>query len=206
MNNSSLVKLQGKVDLSTAVVVAESKMEQDEESTVGVLHPSDALDGADQQGNEPEEAVEYADWVCVVCGKENHRPRHPEIVRDLIFGSKGAYFKRLTVAIKPRRDMPECAKCFTYMDYKPPAATKHIFSTSTTRYEVFKDYPTVPRMQAALKIDKWTRRKNKLNAFFFGLENSESSAALVNDWRLRLYVRSLFPGTFFPIINSIALL
>lgn len=174
------------------MVVAEAKMEQDDESTVGVLHPADSLEVADQQ---PEEEVEYADWVCVVCGKENHRPRHPEIERDLIFGTKGVHFKRLTVSIKPRRDMPECAKCFTYMDYKPPAATKHMFSTSTTRYEVFKDYPAVPRMQAALKTDNWTKRKNRVYSFFFGVQNNEASAGVVNDWRLRMYVRSVFPGT-----------
>ena len=183
-----------------AVVVAENKMEQDDESTVGALHPSDSLE-ANPQGNEPEKDVEYADWVCVVCGKENHRPRHPFIEHDLIFGSQGFHFKRLTVAIKPRRDMPECAKCFTYMDYKPPAASRHLFNTATGRYDVFKDYPRVSRIQAALKTDKWTRRKNKVYSFFFGPRDREESAGIFNDWRLRMYVRGIVPGITSPHRN-----
>ena len=187
-----------KLRQQTAIV--ESRTDLDDESTVGVLNRGDSLavvagNDKDVEAEVKEQvAIEYADWICSVCGKENHRPLHPVIEWDLVFGTQGKYYKRPTVTLKPRRDVPECSKCFTYMDYKPPPATRHLFGDPTTQFDVFTDFPKVPRIQSALKTDNWSKRKSRIYSLFFGLTNCESSAILPNDWRLRLYVRSIFPG------------
>lgn len=176
--------------------------EQDEESTVGVLNAADTF--ADEAAVE---VVEHVEWVCVVCGVENRQPRHPEVVSDLVYGTRGELFKRPTVKIQPRRDMPACRKCLTYMDYTPPAGSAHLFQHQPTPFEVFRSYPVVPRIQAGLKDpantnNKWAQRRTRLRSFLFGLENDSQSAVMPNDWRLKMYVNDKFPEMFRSVLGQ----
>ena len=138
-------------------------------------------------------AIEYAEWFCSVCVKENHRPLHPVIEWDLDFGTQGKHYKRPTVTLKPRRDV---SLHLHGLQYKPPPATRHLFGEPSTQCYVLTDFQKVPRIQSALKTDNWSKRKSPASTLlsFFRFTNSESSAILPYDWRLRLYVRSMFPS------------
>jgi len=170
------------------------EVKEDEESTVGVLQSTDVL--TDEAAVEE---VEHAEWVCIVCGLENRQPRHPVVISDLIYGTRGELFKRPTVKIQPRRDMPACRKCLTYMDYSPPAGSAHLFQHQPAPFEVFRSYPEVPRIQAGLKDPadsryKWIYRRNRLFSFLFGVTDDPYSAVVANDWRLKMFVNDQFPG------------
>ena len=46
---------------------------------------------------------------------------------DVFFDEVGGEFKRTLAFIRLKRDMPQCQKCYTFADYKPPDKTAHLF-------------------------------------------------------------------------------
>jgi hypothetical protein len=153
-----------------------------------------ASDSVASIGKEEKVEEELSHWICLVCGKENLCPRHPTIISDLIFSSRGKFYKQTVVTIKPRRDMPSCTKCFTYMDYLPNQATQQLFARHSAPHQVFQNYPLVPKIQNGLKNDGRSVLYGQVKSFFFGLSDSPSSALMFNDWRVRKFVNNMFPG------------
>eukprot|EP01034_Spumella_vulgaris_P022493 gene22493-28621_t len=161
------------------------------QSETGFEAYKEFLEGQEEEAKE--EDIEYMDWTCVVCKRENHLPRHPKIESDIVFGTKGVYYKRTYAVIQPRKDMPSCAKCLTYADYKPPGSSAHTFPHNPEPFAVFEAYPRETTVAPGLKIDEHSLRYQNINSFFFGLRNSVYSTPVLNDWRLRKYVMDKYP-------------
>lgn len=137
--------------------------------------------------------IEYTDWKCIVCNKDNHQPTHSKVDSDIWFGEKGVHYKRTYAVIQARRDVPTCVKCGTYADYKPPLGSAHIFPYNPTPHKAFEGYPVPSTVQAGLKPDIYSRFLYALKGFFFGIKDNINSAPLKNDWRLEKFVNNRFP-------------
>lgn len=37
--------------------------------------------------------TEWTEWKCMVCGLNNRKPTRPPVERDVVFGTKGVYYK-----------------------------------------------------------------------------------------------------------------
>jgi len=51
----------------------------------------------------------------------------------------GGEYKRTVALIRLKRDMPQCQKCYTFADYKPPVKV----TTTVPRPAAFPYYPLV---------------------------------------------------------------
>lgn len=142
--------------------------------------------------------IEMLEWTCIVCGTFSNLPRHPTIDTDVVFGEKGVHYKRTYAHILFGRDMPKCAKCYTYADYKPPLGSAHLFRHNPELYKGYSDYPHKPTVQTGFPSDKsirsrLVRGKGYCQSFFCGMHDNYNSYAIQNDWRLKKYVFDGFP-------------
>ncbi len=139
--------------------------------------------------------TEWAEWKCLVCNKDNRRPRHPPPVTDIFFGEKGVFFKRTYAIIKPRKDQAMCSHCGTYADYKEPLGSAHTFPYNKKPYRAFENYPIPTAVHAGLVDTPFSRAYNNVVSWLFGIRNNSNSQLVYNDWRLRLYLNGRFPET-----------
>lgn len=137
--------------------------------------------------------TDWTEWTCVVCGKDNREPTHPEPISDVFFGFKGVYYKRLFAIIRRRRDAPQCTHCLTYSDYVPPVCSAHTFPYNTKPHVAFENYPIKASVQAGLSDNRFVVFMHSLMSCLFGIQNNSSSKLTYNDWRLRLYLAGRFP-------------
>lgn len=79
--------------------------------------------------------------TCITCSKVNKRRRHPKQIPQVYFDTAGVYYKRTYAIVKVRRDIPQCIKCFTDADYKPPLASAHLFPHNSNPNIAFGNYP-----------------------------------------------------------------
>ena len=138
-----------------------------------------------------EEGVEdWWEWNCVICKKDNRRPRELRPNFDTIFIVKGVYFKRTVVSLKPSSTVPTCENCYTPADYKPRLCNKHFIKDVENPREAFSNYPIstphIPRHWSVRVI-------NGVVSFFVGRRNHPDSKLMPNDWRMQLYLSSKFP-------------
>jgi hypothetical protein len=57
---------------------------------------------------------------------------------DVFFEEVGGQFKRTLAFVRLKKDMPQCQKCYTYADYKPPDKTAHMFYFFPGRCELYR--------------------------------------------------------------------
>ena len=138
---------------------------------------------------------EWTTWMCIVCNKPNRRPAHPPPRSDIFFGTSGVFYKRTFAIIRPRRDCAMCHYCGTYVDYKPPLGSGHLFPYNKKPFSAFNKYPIKTTVQAGLVNTAFSRFYNSAYSLLFGIRNNSSSNLAFNDWRLRLYLNGRFPET-----------
>ena len=73
---------------------------------------------------------------------KNKRRRHPKRPPQVYFNTTGVYYKRTYAIVKVRKDIPQCVKCFTDADYKPPICSAHLFPYNPNPNIAFGNYPT----------------------------------------------------------------
>lgn len=162
----------------------------DRESKDGVREVKE--EDGESSDDASEEEIEFVDWTCLVCGADNHKPRYPPDMSDISFGSVGVFFKRTYAVITPRRRSPTCYKCTTYMDYRPPPGSEHLFTLKPYPNTAMTDYPKPVTVQAGMTDDPLAERFNRIKSFFFGLSNDPRSTPVANDWRLRKYLANRY--------------
>ena len=142
-----------------------------------------------------EEALvtDWTEWKCLVCSKDNRKPTHPKLINDVFFGTTGEYYKRTYGKITPRRDIPVCDKCWTPSDYKPPLSSAHYFPKNTKPYVAFDDFPRKASVHNGLTFGTLSKYGNIISSFLFGIQNNHFSKLVFNDWRLPIYLSSIFP-------------
>ena len=132
----------------------------------------------------------WLEWKCVVCNRKNRRPEFPKTSYSIGYGEVGEFYKRNYVMFIQNRNVPQCTKCFTYADYKPPLGSSHLFPFEKGRYEAFKNYPKKVAVQSGLRPTTNVILYNKIKSFFFGLQSNTASLLLYNDWRLRIWANN----------------
>lgn len=147
--------------------------------------------------------TEWLEWKCIVCGKENRRPKYPPTDYDIYFTERGERYKRdvATLVAKPR--VPHCDHCMTPSNYKAPLCTTHLFPHHPDPEKAFRDYPTLHALQHGLpKRNRGSlgRLRDKLVQLLFGVRDNIKSMSLTYDWRLRLYLSSRFPEVPRPVM------
>jgi hypothetical protein len=136
--------------------------------------------------------TDWHQWKCLVCGKQNRRPRHPLTLSFTpTYYEKGVYLKKLHTTLVPDRDVPSCEKCYTPADYHPRLCTAHIFPHYKHPYEAFDNYPEAAPHH--LPSSKFSTFLDKTKSCLFGQRNHPDSRLMVNDWRMSIYLSSRFP-------------
>ena len=194
-------------------IVREKKAENDRE----------ILRIAAELQNEKDKLVnDWLSWVCVACNSNNRLPRYPlqhpdydvnattdtldhtnngnnnkknKFIKGEVFFEtygKGALTRTVAV-IKTRRNMPRCQKCSTYADHIIPLSSSHLFPYNKNRYQAFTEYPK--KIPLRMRAIEHTGRDliNTSKSLFFGLQQSSHARLAYNDWRLQLYLNSVFP-------------
>jgi len=136
---------------------------------------------------------DWTEWTCLVCNKHNRRPTHPVRAVDVRFGTKGTYYKRTYAIIRQSRDAPQCLHCLTYSDYQPPMNSAHWFKYNKNPHVSFKNYPITTQIQSGLSNKWYDRWYNSVSSFFFGIKDNSKSKLVFNDWRIRIYLKGVFP-------------
>ena len=139
------------------------------------------------------ECTDWEEWICVVCGKSNRRPRVNPVEFHINFGVKGVYYKRHYAQLKQSSTKPTCTHCYTPSDYKPQLATAHLFSNNPKMHQAFENYPKRTTLHPGLKTDKYSVTVNKYMNIFFGLNDDPKSKIVYNDWRLPKLLALQFP-------------
>lgn len=133
---------------------------------------------------------DWFEWKCIVCGKQNRRPRHPPVNFNPAFSEKGEFYKRTVVTLVKERDMPVCPFCHTVADFTPRVCTAHIFPHNPNPHTAFENYPqTVPTLPRGF----FRKYYDTTTSFLFGVRNHPDSKLMRNDWRLSIYLSSRFP-------------
>eukprot|EP01039_Chlorochromonas_danica_P005381 gene5381-5919_t len=188
------------------------KVKTEEEEEEEKKEEEDSLDSFELEHQGP--PTETITWNCLVCNKANEEsflygsydvpptknypattPKAPRKVMEVdhYFGTHGVHYKRLYVKMVPKPCKPCCKKCTTPYDYKPPLATSHLFQFNPSPYEVFSHYPPRPILYHGMKNTRLERWTTALDSFLHGLNNSYQSRPLMNDWRLKKWIKDKFP-------------
>ena len=175
------------VDMQELGFIARQKIQK-------ILDKREAKRKAAEAKAEREKTItDWIDWKCKVCATQNREPRHPLVESDVFFGTQGIMYKRTYAIIRKRRDMAHCKKCLTFADYVPPLSSAHLFPHNPEPYRAFGAYPIKTTVQAGLRNELFFRWWNYFTSCLCGLRNQSNSSLVLNDWRLRLYVRQIFP-------------
>lgn len=175
------------VDLQELGFIARQKIQK-------IIDKKEAKRKAAEAKAEREKTItDWIEWKCKVCAVQNREPRHPLMESDVFFGTQGVMYKRTYAIIRKRRDVAQCKKCFTFADYQPPLSSAHLFPHNPEPYRAFGAYPINTTVQAGLRNGFFFRYWNYFTSCLFGLRNQSNSSVVWNDWRLRLYVRQIFP-------------
>jgi hypothetical protein len=155
-----------------------------------------------EKSRQEEFVRDWMEWKCIVCNKENRRPRHPPPDFTICFSSKGQFYKRTVAKMIKHKDIPVCTFCHTPADYQPRLCTSHLFPHNPNPYAAFENYPesvpSIPRHFLLRYVDKTV-------SFFFGQRNHPDSKLMQNDWRLSMYLSSRFPAVARPVKPNNAL-
>ncbi len=162
---------------------AQKKAEEDEAKRIAL----------EERLKEEALVTDWTEWKCLVCAKDNRKPTHPKLINDVFFGTTGEYYKRTYGKITPRRDIPVCDKCWTPSDYKPPLSSAHYFPKNTKPYVAFDDFPRKASVHNGLTFGFISKYGNIVSSFLFGIQNNHFSRLVFNDWRLPIYLSSIFP-------------
>jgi hypothetical protein len=134
--------------------------------------------------------TDWLEWKCIICKRDNRRPKTLKPTFNTGFIVKGVYFKRTVVALQPAPLVPLCEGCGTASNYVPRLCNRQLIPDIEDPYLAFKNYPLpVPPIQR----NEWLKRWDKLISFFVGQWNHPNSKQMPNDWRLSLYLSSRFP-------------
>jgi hypothetical protein len=131
----------------------------------------------------------WSEWQCIVCNKHCRRPTKPPAGWEMGYGETGQYYKRPYAIIVPSRPVPRCDRCFTYIDYRPPICSAHLFPNNPKPFVAFENYPIKPRIQSGLSPSPFQQPFTSFRNFFRGKYDEMSSKMVYNDWRLRLWAR-----------------
>lgn len=132
----------------------------------------------------------WTEWTCMCCGKKNRRPTHPPDEFLYAFSEKGVYYKRTIVSLKLQKHRPRCTHCYTHEGWEPRLCTGHYFKYNPTPHRAFENYPEVV---PSIKRGFFRTVYDKSVSCLFGRRNHPDSRVMVNDWRLSIYLSSLFP-------------
>ena len=149
--------------------------------------------------------TDWLEWRCLVCARENRRPRYPKEEYNIVFKERGMRYKRDIAVLVPHPSAPKCVHCLTPADYVPPLCTAHIFPHNPRPEAAFEAYPLPVQVPAGLPQTS-TRLLHRLHArlmsFLFGVRDSRTSNAITNDWRLPFYLSSRFPEVPRPVMSA----
>lgn len=201
---SSALELVEKIVSSTELSPLDTQIQEPPAIKVGFLRRKQMekeaaemkakAEAAEKQRQIESLCTDWLEWKCLICGKENRRPRIPPKDYGIVFRERGIRVKRNLAIFIPRPISPLCTHCKIPANYRPPLGTSHLFSHYEDRERAFKTFPRYPKIHAAMPkfYNLKVKAKAKFLSLLWGRRDSPASGLLSNDWRLPIFLAGHF--------------